>query len=326
MTLRMVFDRDDLHRVRLADGPDPLWELVLGLHVAREPEVPSHLARWRDQAAIRVTAHDHAREWLGLLFALVPLEGNFPDFLTPAYSGDDIDAGCETVARTERKLLRPDLEAVFTGRKPPQWVRELAAGDHRRLTDVAGAVRTGYDVLLGPVWHDLTRSVGTDRKTRAAAFAQGGVDALLRSVPGVIGWDGQVLEIGYGLRHHTVHLRGRGLTILPSYFCTERPITLIDPELPPVLVYPAAAGTNSGPRTASAQLVALLGRTRAECLAALATTRTTSGLAAEVGTSIGSASKHATVLRDAGLITTVRHGGAVRHHVTELGAALLDER
>ncbi|TCC02975.1 helix-turn-helix domain-containing protein [Kribbella soli] len=326
MTLRMVFDRDDLHRVRLADGPDPLWELVLSLHAAREPQVPAHLARWREQASIRVTAHDHARKWLGILFTLVPLEGNFPDFLTPAYSGDSIDAGSETIARTRRSLLRPDLEAVFTGRTPPQWVRELAAGDHRRLTDVAGAMHTGYDVLLEPVWHELTGTVGADRRTRTDALARGGVDALLGSIPGVIGWDGQVLEIGYGLRDHTVHLRGRGLTILPSYFCTERPITLIDPELPPVLVYPAADGIQSGPRTASAQLVALLGRTRAECLAALATTLTTSGLAARVGTSVGSASKHATVLREAGLITTVRHGGAVRHHVTELGAALLDER
>jgi DNA-binding transcriptional ArsR family regulator len=151
------------------------------------------------------------------------------------------------------------------------------------------------------------------------------VDGLLRSIPGVIGWDGRVLEVGYGVRPHTVRLNGRGLTIQPSYFCMERPITLIDPDLPPVLVYPAAAGSRSGPRPAPAELVALLGRTRAECLAALTTALTTTDLALEVGTSIGSASKHATVLRDARLITTTRHGGAVRHHVTELGAALLDE-
>jgi hypothetical protein len=27
MTLRLVFDRDDLARVRLAEAPDPMWEL-----------------------------------------------------------------------------------------------------------------------------------------------------------------------------------------------------------------------------------------------------------------------------------------------------------
>jgi hypothetical protein len=36
MTLRLVFDRDDLARVRLAEAPDPMWELVLSLHLARE--------------------------------------------------------------------------------------------------------------------------------------------------------------------------------------------------------------------------------------------------------------------------------------------------
>jgi hypothetical protein len=36
MTLRLVFDRDDLARVRLAEAPDPMWELVLSLHLARD--------------------------------------------------------------------------------------------------------------------------------------------------------------------------------------------------------------------------------------------------------------------------------------------------
>jgi len=111
----------------------------------------------------------------------------------------------------------------------------------------------------------------------------------------------------------------------PSFFCTERPITLIDPELPPVLVYPAAGTPLAESPEVSPRLVALLGRTRAECLVALASTRTTSELAAQVGTSIGTASKHATVLREAGLVTSARHRGAVRHYLTHLGSALLDE-
>jgi DNA-binding transcriptional ArsR family regulator len=327
MTLRLVFDRDDLQRVQLADGPDPLWELVLGLLCARDrdPQLPAHLARWRRQAGVQVRRDAHAKEWLSTLFTLVPAAGNFPDFLTPAYDGGGIDAGCAAVAGTRRGLLETDLPGVFRQDEPPSWVRELATGDRRQLSAVTGAVRSGYEAMLAPQWHEISGATATDRASRARVLARAGVGGLLAGIPGVISWDGQVLEIGYGRRTHTVHLHGRGLTLLPSFFCTERPITLVDPELPPVLVYPAAGTPLTGVLEVSPRLVALLGRTRAECLSALTSTRTTSELAAAVGTSIASASKHATVLREAGLVTSVRHRAAVRHHVTQLGSALLKE-
>lgn len=52
----------------------------------------------------------------------------------------------------------------------------------------------------------------------------------------------------------------------------------------------------------------------------------TSELAQHLGTSVGNASKHATVLRDAGLVTSVRQGCAVRHATTPFGVALLTGR
>jgi DNA-binding transcriptional ArsR family regulator len=42
-----------------------------------------------------------------------------------------------------------------------------------------------------------------------------------------------------------------------------------------------------------------------------------------VGISLAAASQHASVLRDAGLITTHRQGSAVLHVLTPLGAELL---
>jgi DNA-binding transcriptional ArsR family regulator len=50
---------------------------------------------------------------------------------------------------------------------------------------------------------------------------------------------------------------------------------------------------------------------------------TTSELARRVGVSLASASQHASVLREAGLVHTLRQGGAVLHTLTPLGAALL---
>jgi DNA-binding MarR family transcriptional regulator len=74
-----------------------------------------------------------------------------------------------------------------------------------------------------------------------------------------------------------------------------------------------------------AHLVALLGRTRAAVLCAIIEMPgcSTSELAAAARVSLASASEHATVLRSAGLITTVRHRQTARHAPTAVGSALL---
>ncbi|MGW5645231.1 ArsR/SmtB family transcription factor [Saccharopolyspora sp. NPDC003752] len=324
MTLRMVFEREDLQRVRVAAAPDPMWELVLSLHQVRERRLTARYVHWRQQAGDRIRRSDQARRWLSTLFTLVPPEGDFPDFLTPAKLVTELGAGCEAVACTPRGLLQADLRAVFAGRTAPGWVRALATADRGRLQDVVGAVRQAYDVLVAPHWTQVRDGVATDRAARVQALTEGGVGKLLAGIPSVQGWDGEALYLQYPVQR-AVHLAGRGLTLVPSYFCSSNPITLIDPELSPVLVYPAETGEGMRPAAVepSARLVALLGGTRAECLAILATPHTTSELADDVGTSVATASRQAAVLRDAGLITSERRGGAVLHHVTHLGSRLL---
>ncbi|GAB4075394.1 winged helix-turn-helix domain-containing protein [Nostocoides australiense] len=69
---------------------------------------------------------------------------------------------------------------------------------------------------------------------------------------------------------------------------------------------------------------AVLGRTRARVLVALATgSCSTSELAARAGISASSASEHATALRRAGLIDSRRQRREVRHRATDAGRALL---
>lgn len=74
----------------------------------------------------------------------------------------------------------------------------------------------------------------------------------------------------------------------------------------------------------AADLAALLGRTRAKALRAVAAGCTTTELARALGVAPPTASEHATVLRTARLISTRRHRNAVLHTLTPLGAALLD--
>lgn len=320
--LRMVFEREDLQRVRIAAGPDPMWETVLSSLRARDPGPADRFTGWRRQTRQRAAGSAPADRWLSRVFSLVPARGKFPDFLTPDPRITDIEAACEAIACTPRAHLRSDLGTVFAGRTPPGWIRDLAGGDRPLLHDVVRSARGVYDLLVAPHWQQIRGSVLDDRAERARRLALHGVGSLLTSLPGVIGWDGHTLDVRYPSAR-TVHLAGRGLTLVPSHFCQGRPVTMIDPGRPPVLIYPVRHRAEPVVPQLSPGLVALLGRTRAECLGALDTSRSTSDLAGRLGTSIGTASKHAAVLRSAGLVRSVRRGGTVLHNLTSLGADLL---
>jgi DNA-binding transcriptional ArsR family regulator len=319
----MVFDRQDLQRVRLATDAEPMWELALSLLKIGARSVPASLVPWRQEVGRRLGGSHHGSQAVSLLSGLVTPGGDFPDFLTPPKHVTDIDEGCEAVACTPGTRLASDLGAVFAGRPVPPWVRSLASGDREHVGEAVRAVRVGHDVLVAPHWATVREVVATDRRMRARLALTKGIDALLSSLPGVLSWDGQVLRTRYP-KERTVHLAGRGLILLPSYFCRGNPVTWIDSELPPVLVYEAAGYRGQGSDvTLSERLGSLIGQTRVECLRVLLAPRTTTELAEQLGTSVGTASKQAAILRDTGLITSNRRGAAVLHSITSLGVALL---
>lgn len=128
MTLRMVFERADLQRVRVAVAPDPMWELVLSLHQVRERRIAHRFAPWQQKVRHRLQHGTQTPRWLSTLFTLVPPEGRFPDFLTPGPLVTDLGAGCEAVTCTPRWHLSSDLAAVFAGRSAPGW---SAGAGHR---------------------------------------------------------------------------------------------------------------------------------------------------------------------------------------------------
>ncbi|MFC8259752.1 ArsR/SmtB family transcription factor [Streptomyces sp. NPDC057291] len=73
-------------------------------------------------------------------------------------------------------------------------------------------------------------------------------------------------------------------------------------------------------------MATLLGRTRTLVLATIAKHQgcSTKELAARAGIAPPSASEHATILREAGLIHSLRQRNAVLHSLTSLGLALLN--
>lgn len=325
MALRIHFTGADVGRVRIASGPDPLWEIVLSLHVLQHRDGGPVFGWWRRHAlaSLREPSPYGA---LRLLRRLAPPRGYFPDFLTPAEGSQGLDRGLRAVRATPTEQVRREL-ALFAdrhGNAAP--VRALAGGDPAALSQLVAALRWYFDVTLAPHWEPVRAAVDADRAVRLHALGRGGVAGLFETMRPVMRWEPPVLVVDYPVAQD-LPLAGRGLLLVPSYFCWQTPVTLADPMLPPVLVYPVPhepAPERAGRADRSRALAALLGGTRAAVLAAIATDPVTTGeLARRTGIAAPTASEHASVLRAAGLITSQRRGSAVLHAVTPLGLALL---
>ncbi|NUP44127.1 MAG: helix-turn-helix transcriptional regulator [Streptomyces sp.] len=340
--LRVHFGELDLARLRMAIRPDALWETVLSFHRLREHRAVTVYGEWRSLARNRLNGE--AR----LLAPLIPSRGYFPDFLTPAEGGMGCDSGMEALRATSQTRLHTEISRLPAAARLPGWIRDLGQGERRSLDRLTAALASYHHAAIAPYWPRLQARIEADRAVRGRALLDGGADGLLASLPPTMRWRPPVLEVEYPADRDLV-LGGRGLLLQPSFFCRRTPVTLFDPDLRPVLVYPvehaprpapphppARPATAPRPRPAPApapahvpgsgaaqSLSKLVGQTRSAVLQGVGGGCTTSELARRVGVSLASASQHATVLRDAGLVLTLRRGSAVLHTLTPLGAALL---
>lgn len=324
--LRIHFTPDDLARLAVAPQPDPLWETLLSLHLLQSREGMAVFDDWRREVRPRVPAASRP------LFEIAPPRGYSPDFLTPARGTTELAAGLDAVLSTPRRRLRAEVTELVAGRRPRPWLTRLGEGDPRLLHSLGDAVTAYHRTAVAPYWDQVVAGVAADRARRAEVLVDGGPDRLLATLHPAISRQGQVLSVGYGDRDRDLRLDGRGLLLVPSFFCWRDPITLRDPDLPPVLVYPIGHQLGWHPTrdshgtaaTRARALGTLLGRTRAAVLHAIGEgDTTTSELARAVSISPASASEHATVLREAGLTSVTRHRNTVWHALSPLGAELL---
>ncbi|MEU0988522.1 winged helix-turn-helix domain-containing protein [Streptomyces sp. NPDC005953] len=335
--LRIHFTGDDLARVRMAVRPDALWETILSFHRLRERRRAQMFGEWRSETRSRLNGET------SLLAALVPTRGYFPDFLTPPEGSGGLEPGLEAIRATAPDRLQCELNRVSAARvadsdrtaeraaeRPAERSGRLAAlaqGAPEQLAKLISVLRSYHSAAIVPYWSQIQARVEADRAVRGRALLDGGAAELLGSLPPVLRWRAPVLESDYPVDRE-VHLNGRGLLLQPSFFCRGTPVVYRDPKLPPVLVYPVAHtpdpafGETSG-STLAPSLGKLVGHTRSAVLQAIRYGCTTSELARRAGVSLASASQHAAVLREAGLVLTLRHGNAVLHTLTPLGAALL---
>ncbi|GGV90339.1 transcriptional regulator [Streptomyces gelaticus] len=318
MRLRIHFTTDDLARTTVAARPDDMWELVNSLHILQIPRPPAEYGPWLHHVRTRLAVRD-LRALIRYVTTLVPHRGDFPDFLTPSGT-DSFSTSLELIHATPAARLRDELATHFRRRTPPPWARRLADGDPCARGELRLALTTYFHELLAPQLPLIGETFHLERAQHSRDVLEGGVEQLLHTLPPSIRWTSPTLSADYP-RDRDLHLDGRGITLVPSFFCTKSPVTLINPGLPPVLVYPVAR-RRPLPATPPEGLTDLLGRTRALILQALTPPCSTGELAHRTGVSIGTASKHASVLRKAGLITSTRRGCMMLHALTPLGSEL----
>lgn len=208
----------------------------------------------------------------------------------------------------------------------PNWTSAFAGPGSDALKSLTNALGIYFRALLEPHWPHIRTAVGNDVGQRSRALLDGGTQALLDGLRPLARWNAPVLEVDYPTERD-LHLEGRGLLLVPSFFCWRRPTALADPGLDPVLVYPVAKAPLAVTRGLGEGLERLLGRTRAAVLSDVAghSARTTSEVAEALGIALPSASYQIGVLRDGGLVASHREGKYVLHTATSLGLRLLGD-
>ncbi|MFF4814979.1 ArsR/SmtB family transcription factor [Kitasatospora sp. NPDC001309] len=315
--LEIGFRPADLARVRFAVSPlDHVLGGVAGPqhHCARDSVN-------RDRWWRRVKGHvpQQAAAFIDLVNAS-PL--GVPMFLTPdstaarATIGDELDA---LLALPEAEVHR-EMQDYGTGPDLPRVIAELRDGGTRRLRRITDAAWALFRTCLAPDWPDIQRALRADVEQRSRAVAETGLGPMLAQLHPDLSWhDEGTLRYASPEWRLAYDLGGRGLELRPNLFLSGLTAPL-GAHRSPALLYP---GRDHPARHADG-LARLLGTARTRALRAIAQGACTTGqLAEDLGVSAPTASAHATVLRDAGVITTERRGREVRHSLTALGRDLL---
>jgi len=327
MVWRIHFTAEDLERIQVRPTLGPLAETFKAMCLLRctqQPRVPYR--QWRSQVKDRLT------QQMTPLTALIPPGTKGVDLPMLTGTAPTLEQGVQALLAMPREHLLVEMGFTDREHKLPAAVWAIAeTGGPARLQLAAAAV-AAHQVLVEPYWTQIHACLHAEHVARLRTLAASGPDGLLASLQSQwVRWRPPVLEVLVPV-DYDVPLNGRGIALMPSVFVGQIPSLHTNPNDPMAVPWLVLPPTDSriglrrlwdNPRQRGAALAALVGRNRAEVLRTIADGCSTTELAGRVGISLAAASQHASVLRDAGLITTHRQGSAVLHVLTPLGAELL---
>jgi DNA-binding transcriptional ArsR family regulator len=330
--LRIHFTAEDVAKTTIARHPDPMWETIFTLHRFQTSLGSFAFADWNRQVRQDLRSARLGPLVRSTLLPLVPPGAYFPDFLTPEPPTDDVESAIDKVITTPIERVKLELGTLAeAGGSLPGWTLDLAAGRGRARRWLGSVLLRYFDVAVRPYWHEVDTVVTQDRMVRDAAMVRGGLAAIIAGLSPAIRWDPPVMRVRDYPVDRDLMLGGRGLTLVPAYFCWGAPVALADPERTPILVYSALrtqgrarvlerAEVEAEPGSGAA---ALIGATRVALLRAASVSLTTTELARVVGISPATASHHTAILRGAGLIHSRRSGNMMLHLATPMATKML---
>lgn len=321
--MRFELGLDDLASLRF--GISPGNELCHAVRALLRPHSFPLQWGWLEQVRARPASKEFA-----LLADVIGADGYMPDFFSTTPAGEWTAADeLRALRNVPEKYLRRDLGKMVVRSRGARRERlqALVANPRAARRDIAAWWSVVWDQLLAPYWPQLLQMARADVGVRSRRSADDGIAAMVDSLHPTIRWHGTSVVAATRYFSGTIDCSGSGLLLVPSIMMeSDRCAIVGDPPATPAVFYPALGVQptwyHSG-RPADRTLGRLLGATRGRLLRLCARPVTT-GQAAEAGElAPATASHHLSVLREAGLIDSTRHGKTVVHTVTPLGQALL---
>ena len=283
----------------------------------------------------RASEHrDHRKLKLELapLLAVLPRRGYVPDFLSPpprlarpSLRGQLAQVRATEPAQVARELAR--CRDSINDQSPRGVITSLLADPERARDQLATRLQEAWTNLVAPFWVRIRTLLDRDIEHRSRTLARHGLRRALDELHPKIRWTNRGLSLA-DRTGRTVEVGQRGFLLMPSAYLWPHAAAVIEEPWLPTIVYPATsiAVLWQEPPAPNGELERLLGRTRAQVLAALDQPLSTTALAALTELSPAGASRHLLALRDAGLLATTRRGHEVHYRRTKLGSALLHAR
>ncbi|MFC4786358.1 ArsR family transcriptional regulator [Nocardioides sp. MAHUQ-72] len=309
----------DLGEVRFAISP--LGEVTLSLRTFRDPGRYPLMLPW-----LRLTEPARAGLDLEVLRALTNESFWVLDFLTP---------------HPRSPLTRFEDELESAARTPPEAVRADIAEVHPDPTAVPAALRGPTDRVMGritaaladywaacfePWWPRMRALLEADIVHRGRTIASSGLHGMFADLAPTVTLDGNIVQITtrtpVGYRRTTA---GAGLTLAPSMFVRNASVPIAPHESPLVMYAARGLGAlfeSERPPVPDA-LAGLIGQARTRLLVLLESPASSTELAVRLGVTTTAVNQHLRALRDAGLLTSARHGRSVLYLRSQLGDDLL---